>query len=138
MTPGRARPVGTIAHEARRRETGATVRVERSGPGSWIEEEYGWVTVCLNHATCVLHYTLVDARSHAPYPSGWCEPCREITEGKAPRITGRYQYDRPLCQMCGERQAEWNYDPYRYELYPEDGYDALLCDPCFQERKDDI
>ncbi len=85
--------VGTIVREARCRETGATTRVERSGPGSWIEQEEGWVTLCLQHATCVVHPTRSLAEWHAVSPSGWCQECRAITEGEAPRITEPYRYE---------------------------------------------
>lgn len=79
--------IGTVIHHRVARETGATTTVERTGPGSWIEQEPGWMTFCLNHSTICMHPTRELAISHASCPSGWCGDCRRIVEGKAPRIT---------------------------------------------------
>lgn len=79
--------VGTIIHHAVARETGATITVERTGPGSWVEQESGWMTLCLNHSSCCLHDTRRLARAHAATPSGWCGDCARIVNGDSPRIT---------------------------------------------------
>jgi len=83
----RVAEVGAVVQHRVARETGATVTVERTGPGSWIEQEPGWMTICLNHGTCCLHTARLDAEAHAATPSGWCGDCRMIVEGKRPRIT---------------------------------------------------
>lgn len=41
------------------------------------------------------------------------------------------------CDHC-KREAVWDYDPYVAELYEDQDPSALLCDKCFNERKDDI
>lgn len=84
----RAVEVGQIVLHTKTRETGATVTVERTGPGSWVEQEPGWMTLCLNHSTCCLHETRLLAEQHAATPSGWCSDCQCIASGDAPRITG--------------------------------------------------
>jgi hypothetical protein len=79
--------VGTIVSHRVARETGATITVERTGDGSWIEQEAGWMTLCLNHSTCVLHSTRSTAMRFAATPSEWCAECRDIVTGKSPMIT---------------------------------------------------
>lgn len=79
--------VGTIVHHRVARSTGATIIVERTGPGSSIEQDNGWATVCLNHATSIQHDTRALAVSHAVEPENWCEACEDIANGKADRIT---------------------------------------------------
>lgn len=83
--------VNEIAYSTQARETGATITVEKTGPGSWIEQEPGWMTLCLNHGTCCSHDTRELAESHASTPSGWCADCRNIVEGIRPRIKERVQ-----------------------------------------------
>lgn len=78
--------VGTIISHRVARSTGATIIVERTGDGSWVEQEPGWMTLCLNHASCVLHDTRSLAMRHAAEPEGWCGDCGRIAYGDAPRI----------------------------------------------------
>jgi hypothetical protein len=87
----RTTEVNVIVHSAQARETGATINVERTGPGSWIEQEHGWVTLCLNHAQLAIHDTRALAIAHAAKPSGWCGDCQAIADGIRPRITERVQ-----------------------------------------------
>lgn len=75
--------VGAVISARRNRETGTLVTVERTGPGSWIEQEPGWMTLCDEHSTCCLHETRALALAHAAQPSGWCELCYELVNGKA-------------------------------------------------------
>lgn len=68
------------------RSTGTMVMIIRTGPGSWVEQEPGWMTICDDHGGCVMHDTLSDARAWAPHPEGWCPDCQaghgpgEVTE----------------------------------------------------------
>lgn len=82
-----ATEIGQITRHAVSRETGATITVERTGEGSWIEQEPGWMTECLNHGQIMHHRTRRLAEWHAAIPSGWCGDCWYIAEGKRPRIT---------------------------------------------------
>lgn len=90
-TPRSRTPVNLIVHSVQVRETGATISVERTGPGSWIEQEPGWVTLCLNHAQLALHDTRRLAVAHAAAPSGWCSDCERIARGQRPKIVERVQ-----------------------------------------------
>lgn len=40
-----------------------------------------YATICEEHSTLVNHDTLKLAKSHLPYPSGWCDSCREAHYG---------------------------------------------------------
>ncbi len=71
-------PVGWIVQQRRNRQTGTTITVERCGPGSWVEQEPGWLTLCEEHSSCVVHPTRRLAERHASDPAGWCEPCRGL------------------------------------------------------------
>jgi hypothetical protein len=79
--------VGEVIRHAVAKSTGATIIVERTGPGSSIEQDAGWATVCANHATLIIHETRAAALSHAVEPEGWCADCERIANGKADRIT---------------------------------------------------
>jgi len=79
--------VGMIVSHRVAKETGATIVVEKTGPGSWIEQEDGWATLCLNHSFVIIHPTRALAMWHSAAPSGWCGDCERIADGKAPRIT---------------------------------------------------
>lgn len=86
MPKTRRTPVNQIIHYTKARETGATISVERTGPGSWLESEPGWMTLCMNHSSCCMHDTRELAISHASAPSGWCGDCARIVKGDAPKI----------------------------------------------------
>lgn len=79
-------PVNEIVRHTRARSTGATIAVERTGPGSWIEQDPGWVTVCVNHGQCCMHETRRLAESFAACPEEWCSDCRLIADSDRPRI----------------------------------------------------
>jgi hypothetical protein len=74
--------VGDVISRRRARSSGATIAVERTGDGSWIEQEPGWMTVCETHSTCVLHSTRALALAHAASPEGWCADCSVVVEGQ--------------------------------------------------------
>lgn len=86
-TRGPRTEVGVVVQHRVARVTGATITVERTGPGSWIEQEDGWATLCLNHATLCIHPTRMLAEAHASAPDGWCGDCQAIAAGDRPRIT---------------------------------------------------
>lgn len=79
--------VGTIVLHRVARSTGATITVERTGEGSWIECEPGWMTSCLNHGQNMQHQTNVLAKQFAAAPEEWCSECAKIASGEEPRIT---------------------------------------------------
>lgn len=57
--------------------TGVTVFLfhgDQSGLES--DPEVPWMTVCEEHASCVGHKTLKDARSWMAEPQMWCEGCQ--------------------------------------------------------------
>jgi hypothetical protein len=89
MKNARRVDIGMILRHTQARSTGATVTVERTGPGSWIEQEPGYMTMCLSHSTCVLHYTRRDAFDNAAAPEQWCGDCELIADGKRPRIAAK-------------------------------------------------
>ena len=74
-------PVGTIVQRHHALSTGALITVERTGTGSWIEEDPGWATLCETHSRIVTHRTRRLAIYHATCPEDWCEDCSEIAEG---------------------------------------------------------
>ena len=64
-----------------------------------------------------------------------------------PGLTARHALDNPLaalevdpayCEMCRRREAVRDYDPFIAEIYPEDDARRLLCEECWQTRKDDV
>lgn len=77
---------GMVVRHTLCRATGSTITVERTGPGSWIEQKPGWVTLCLNHSTLCLHRSRHAAERHAAWPE-WCGDCARILTGEKPRIT---------------------------------------------------
>jgi len=79
--------VNVIVHYRVARETGATIAVERTGEGSWLEQEAGWMSYCVNHSQVCWHPTRALAIYHAAAPSGWCGDCARIADGTSPRIT---------------------------------------------------
>lgn len=83
--------VGEVVSHRQARETGSTITVERTGPGSWIEQEPGWITLCLNHGQLVIHETRALAQDHASLPSGWCSDCALIARGERPKIKEKVQ-----------------------------------------------
>jgi hypothetical protein len=79
--------VGEIVHHRVAASTGATIVVERTGPGSSIEQDRGWATVCLNHGMLIIHETRKLAVAFAAVPEEWCGDCERIADGTADRIT---------------------------------------------------
>ena len=79
--------VGIIVRHTKTQQTGATVVTEKVGPGSWIEEEPGWMTLCLNHGQLIFHETRTLAEWHHSDPGGWCSDCRRIKQGVMPKLT---------------------------------------------------
>lgn len=88
---GKVRETGIdeIVRHVQAKETGATVIVQRVGPGSAYEQEPGWMTMCLNHGQLVFHQSRILAVRHSSYPSNWCSDCQDIAGGKSEKITGR-------------------------------------------------
>lgn len=80
--------VNELIHHRKARSTGATITVERTGEGSWIEQEEGWMTVDLTHGTVASHDTRAAAVDFAAHPEEWCGDCRLIADGKRPCIEG--------------------------------------------------
>lgn len=70
-------PVGGVVLDRVVRETGTRVYVERTGPGSSIEQEPGWATVCQDHGGVVVHETRRLAERFASVPTEWCPTCQE-------------------------------------------------------------
>ena len=82
------RDIGEIVHHRKARSTGATITVERTGEGSWIESQPGWMTIDLSHSTVASHDTRATAVDFAAHPEEWCGDCQLIAAGKRPRIEG--------------------------------------------------
>jgi hypothetical protein len=59
-----------------------------------VNEQYGTddseraSTICEEHGWIVSHRSIGIAKSHAPKPTEWCEPCADVKDGK--------------CRECGE------------------------------------
>lgn len=63
------------------RQSGTHVGLYRAEEAGLDPDGGQYVTVCEEHNTLVNHDTLSIARSHMPYPSGWCDDCREAHYG---------------------------------------------------------
>ena len=87
-TSYRKTEIGMVTRHTKTRQTGATVTTERTGPGSWIEQEPGWVNLCLDHGQLIHHRTRSLAERFHSRPAEWCSDCRRIVDGKRPRIDG--------------------------------------------------
>lgn len=63
----------------RSRQTGSVVALYR--PGSQLDVEEGWLTMCLTHDQFVSHDTRKLATYHLADPAGWCEDCQQVATG---------------------------------------------------------
>lgn len=142
-------PVDTVIARRRARSTGATISAQRVGPGSWLEQEPGWATVCEMHSTCVMHETRRLAKAFMAAPEEWCQPCEQIATSApdsattapdapapaatppAPAPTVRVRVSRPVLDyLDGTGLWQQRNDPtYMYSGVPErDAAAALLRD----------
>lgn len=80
--------IDEIVRHAQAKSTGATIIVQRVGPGSAYEQEPGWMSMCLNHGQLVFHDTRILAVRHSSEPEGWCSDCETIASGKGAKIRG--------------------------------------------------
>lgn len=72
LVAGAADDVGLVVARVAR-STGTAVALYR--PGSQLDPDEGWLTLCLTHGQFVSHDTRWQATFHLPYPAGWCEMC---------------------------------------------------------------
>lgn len=64
------------------RSTGVTVSLFHGDQsGLETDPEIPWMTVCEQHASCMGHKALRDARAWMAHPQVWCEGCR-VTDVK--------------------------------------------------------
>lgn len=72
LVAGAADDVGLVVARVAR-STGTAVALYR--PGTQLDADEGWLTMCLTHGQFVSHDTRHLAESHLPHPDGWCEVC---------------------------------------------------------------
>lgn len=102
--PTRVFPGGVV--QARKaRQNGALVLVV-NGDQYGVDTDGGeapWSTICEDHGWIVSHRSLATAKSHAPVPTEWCEPCAAVAAGKCPDC-GEKPGPRPAAKYDEKQQ----------------------------------
>ena len=59
-------------------ETGTTVELGHKKSFGLDDEDFGWVTYCIDHEQFMGHRTQKQATRASSKPSGWCEACANL------------------------------------------------------------